>query len=158
MYWFIYMYRLKGVDDFMEKLYDIYLKTQEEGVVQVMWAQVEGIGGYWWRWWKRASLGIHRCDYLLHSTSDTESARIQQVEFNTIAASFGSLSTWTSRLHRSVCVILWWSDLIWLIWKQIHGRSIRKICTGCYQHWSTPWKSLYWMLGKRYCKCMEALW
>ncbi|KAI7877917.1 glutathione synthase [Lichtheimia hyalospora FSU 10163] len=76
------MSSLKGVDDFMEKLYDIYLKTQEEGVVQ------------------RASLGIHRCDYLLHSTSDAESARIQQVEFNTIAASFGSLSTWTSRLHR----------------------------------------------------------
>ncbi|KAI9245110.1 glutathione synthase [Phascolomyces articulosus] len=78
------MKELSGVDDFMQKLYEIYLKTKEEGVMQ------------------RASLGIHRCDYLLHAEigADTKSARIQQVEFNTIASSFGSLSTYTSQLHR----------------------------------------------------------
>ncbi|KAI8142421.1 glutathione synthase [Fennellomyces sp. T-0311] len=78
------METLAGVDDFMQKLYEIYLKTKEEGIMQ------------------RASLGIHRCDYLLHAElgADAKTARIQQVEFNTIAASFGSLSTWTSKLHR----------------------------------------------------------
>ncbi|KAI9492816.1 glutathione synthase [Zychaea mexicana] len=78
------MESLSEVDDFMQKLYDIYLKVKEEGVAQ------------------KASLGIHRCDYLLHAEpgADAKTARIQQVEFNTIASSFGSLSTWTSKLHR----------------------------------------------------------
>ncbi|KAG0165883.1 hypothetical protein DFQ28_008167 [Apophysomyces sp. BC1034] len=78
------METLSQVDDFMQKLYDIYLKVKEEGIAQP------------------ASLGIYRCDYLLHAApgADAKTARIQQVEFNTIAASFGSLSTRTSEMHR----------------------------------------------------------
>ncbi|KAI9312645.1 glutathione synthase [Dichotomocladium elegans] len=73
---------LGGVDTFMQRLYDIYLKVKEEGVAQ------------------RASLGIHRCDYMLHTVQGSDELKIQQVEFNTIASSFGSLSTYTSKLHR----------------------------------------------------------
>ncbi|CAO3613370.1 unnamed protein product [Cunninghamella blakesleeana] len=68
----------------MKRLYHIYLQVKMEGIVQ------------------SASLGIHRCDYLLHADvgADASTARIQQVEFNTIASSFGSLSTRTSGLHK----------------------------------------------------------
>ncbi|KAI8335375.1 glutathione synthetase [Chlamydoabsidia padenii] len=68
----------------MKRLYDIYVQVKTEGIAQ------------------SASLGIHRCDYLLHADvgADASSARIQQVEFNTIASSFGSLSTRTSELHK----------------------------------------------------------
>ncbi|KAF7724278.1 hypothetical protein EC973_001179 [Apophysomyces ossiformis] len=78
------METLSKVDDFMDKLYDIYLKVKKEGLAQP------------------ASLGIYRCDYLLHAPegADTKTARIQQVEFNTIAASFASLSTRASEMHR----------------------------------------------------------
>lgn len=78
------METLSQLDDFMNQLYKIYLQVKKEGVTQT------------------ASLGIHRNDYLLHAKSGAEakSAKIQQVEFNTIAASFGSLSTRTSQLHR----------------------------------------------------------
>ena len=52
--------------------------------------------------WQTASLGIHRNDYLLHAEADADAktAKIQQVEFNTVSASFGSLCTRTSELHR----------------------------------------------------------
>ncbi|KAI8081159.1 glutathione synthetase [Thamnidium elegans] len=78
------METLSQLDDFMNELYQIYLKVKEQGVAQT------------------ASLGIHRNDYLLHAKNgtDAKTAKIQQVEFNTIAASFGSLSTRTSQLHR----------------------------------------------------------
>ncbi|KAI8096912.1 glutathione synthetase [Halteromyces radiatus] len=78
------METLSQVDDFMKRLYDIYLQVKTEGIAQ------------------SASLGIHRCDYLLHADlgADAHTARIQQVEFNTIASSFGSLSTRTTELHK----------------------------------------------------------
>ncbi|KAI9361913.1 glutathione synthetase [Pilaira anomala] len=78
------METLSKLDEFMNQLYQIYLKVKKEGVAQT------------------ASLGIHRNDYLLHAKNgtDAKTAKIQQVEFNTIAASFGSLSTRTSQLHR----------------------------------------------------------
>ncbi|ORX50547.1 glutathione synthase [Hesseltinella vesiculosa] len=78
------METLSNVDDFMKQLYSIYMQVQQQGVAQ------------------SASLGIHRCDYLLHADvgQDASNARIQQVEFNTIASSFGSLSTRMGQLHR----------------------------------------------------------
>jgi hypothetical protein len=45
------------------------------------------------------TLGIHRSDYLIHAGAN-EAPKLQQVELNTIAASFSSLSTLVSRLHR----------------------------------------------------------
>ncbi|KAI8380131.1 glutathione synthetase [Blakeslea trispora] len=78
------METLSKLDDFMNQLYKIYLIVKNEGSVQT------------------ASLGIHRNDYLLHAEegADAKSAKIQQVEFNTISASFMSLSHRTSELHR----------------------------------------------------------
>ncbi|OAD73602.1 hypothetical protein PHYBLDRAFT_181285 [Phycomyces blakesleeanus NRRL 1555(-)] len=78
------METLSKVDEFMSQLYKVYLTVKNEGFAQT------------------ASLGIHRCDYLLHSDdgNDIRNAHIQQVEFNTISSSFGSLSTRTCELHR----------------------------------------------------------
>ncbi|RHZ79839.1 hypothetical protein Glove_140g141 [Diversispora epigaea] len=71
------------VDDFIEKLYNLYVTVRQEGVVQPI------------------SLGLHRSDYILHvSSNNHEEAHIQQVEFNTIASSFSSLSSLTGELHK----------------------------------------------------------
>lgn len=50
------------------------------------------------------SLGLFRSDYMVHQdTTDANSIpKIKQVEFNTIAASFGGLSAQTASLHRYV--------------------------------------------------------
>ncbi|OZJ05784.1 hypothetical protein BZG36_01294 [Bifiguratus adelaidae] len=77
------MESLTLVDDFMSSLYSIYKQVQEEGPAQTI------------------SLGLHRCDYLLHVPLGSTSTPIpQQVEFNTIASSFGALSSITGDLHR----------------------------------------------------------
>lgn len=78
------METLSKLDDFMDKLYQIYLLIEKEGVTQ------------------SARLGIHRNDYLLHvdKNGSPQSSRIQQVEINTIASSFACLSTKTTQLHR----------------------------------------------------------
>ncbi|RUS19111.1 eukaryotic glutathione synthase [Endogone sp. FLAS-F59071] len=77
---------LSQIDDFVGNLYDIYLAVRREGIAQPV------------------SLGLHRCDYLLHVPLDSNLATtipvIQQVEFNTISSSFGSLSTLTGQMHR----------------------------------------------------------
>ena len=50
---------------------------------------------------QRAYLGIHRSDYMLHQPDGaTAPEGLLQVELNTIAASFGCLSTQVSRMHR----------------------------------------------------------
>ncbi len=48
------------------------------------------------------SLGLFRSDYLVHQDASGQGAppQIKQVEFNTIASSFGGLSTRTSLLHK----------------------------------------------------------
>jgi glutathione synthase len=47
-------------------------------------------------------LGIFRSDYLLHATDPAGPLDIKQVEFNTIAASFGALSQRAGEMHRYV--------------------------------------------------------
>jgi len=71
---------LGGTDDFITNLYDIYQKVQKEGPAQ------------------NITLGIHRSDYMVHNKNNEQT--LQQVEFNTIASSFSSLSYLTSELHR----------------------------------------------------------
>jgi glutathione synthase len=50
------------------------------------------------------SLGLFRSDYMVHKDLEAESSApvSKQVEFNTIASSFGGLSFQTSLLHQSV--------------------------------------------------------
>ncbi|KAF9187147.1 hypothetical protein BGZ51_001529 [Haplosporangium sp. Z 767] len=78
------MESLSTVDDFVKRLYDLYLVVKKEGIAQP------------------ASLGIHRSDYIIHLNQgqDFSDAKIKQVELNTISVSFGSLSSLTGDLHR----------------------------------------------------------
>ena len=69
-------------DDFTRRLVEIY-------------QAIDGAG----RDVQKVHLGINRSDYMLHSEG-TASPSIKQVEINTIASSFGCLSTEVTRLHR----------------------------------------------------------
>ncbi|UNI14180.1 Glutathione synthase [Purpureocillium takamizusanense] len=71
-------------DDFIRNLWQIHLKVKQEGYTQPL------------------SLGLFRSDYMVHQDASTTppSLTAKQVEFNTIASSFGGLSCLTSKLHR----------------------------------------------------------
>lgn len=73
------------MDDFIAKLWDVHLAVKKEGYVQDL------------------SLGLFRSDYMLHQdpSQPTANPELRQVEFNTIASSFGGLSSKVSSLHRS---------------------------------------------------------
>ncbi|KAL9102234.1 MAG: hypothetical protein Q9163_002594 [Psora crenata] len=75
---------LSDVDDFIASLWGVHLAAKREGYVQDL------------------SLGIFRSDYMVHRDPNDPQAgsRIKQVEFNTIASSFGGLSAKVSALHR----------------------------------------------------------
>ncbi|KAF2158099.1 glutathione synthetase large chain [Myriangium duriaei CBS 260.36] len=75
--------RLTGVDDFTAALWNVHEKVKAEGYVQDL------------------SLGLFRSDYMVDVESETKgtTTSIKQVEFNTIASSFGGLSTQVSALH-----------------------------------------------------------
>ena len=68
-------------DPFVAKLLDIYKTVNDEGIRQ------------------NISLGINRSDYMLHN-KEGDSRKLLQVEINTIASSFGSLSTKISDMYR----------------------------------------------------------
>ena len=46
------------------------------------------------------ALGLFRSDYMVHQEDGNTTPVIKQVEFNTIASSFGGLSAQTSDLHK----------------------------------------------------------
>ncbi|KAL9593932.1 MAG: hypothetical protein Q9179_005627 [Wetmoreana sp. 5 TL-2023] len=71
------------VDDFIAKLWNVHLAVEKEGYVQDL------------------SLGLFRSDYMVHKEPEDPNAKstIKQVEFNTIASSFGGLSAKVSGLH-----------------------------------------------------------
>ncbi|KAI9834586.1 MAG: hypothetical protein M1819_002962 [Sarea resinae] len=75
---------LVEVDDFIAQLWEVHLKVKKEGYVQDL------------------SLGLFRSDYMVHVDPSSSEAKpeIKQVEFNTIASSFGGLSTRVSELHK----------------------------------------------------------
>ncbi|MCJ1351116.1 MAG: hypothetical protein MMC33_001098 [Icmadophila ericetorum] len=75
---------LLQVDDFIAKLWEIHVAVKREGYVQDL------------------SLGLFRSDYMVHvdPSKPTSPPQIRQVEFNTIASSFGGLSTRVSQLHK----------------------------------------------------------
>ncbi|WVQ97915.1 glutathione synthetase [Kwoniella sp. CBS 9459] len=71
-------------------------------------SKVDDFQGELWRGWKEVreelvqdkQLGIFRSDYLLHEEKEGEQLAVKQVEFNTIAASFGALSQRAGEMHR----------------------------------------------------------
>ncbi|KAF4816900.1 Glutathione synthetase [Colletotrichum tropicale] len=79
---------VKSGDDFIGKLWDTHLRVKKEGYTQNL------------------SLGLFRSDYLVHQdvSSGQPKRQVKQVEFNTIAASFGGLSSRTSLLHKFLSV------------------------------------------------------
>lgn len=72
--------RLVDVDEFVAGLWKVHEKVKKEGYTQDL------------------SLGLFRSDYMVHEHDSALQAK--QVEFNTIASSFGGLSLQTSLLHR----------------------------------------------------------
>ncbi|KAF2114783.1 hypothetical protein BDV96DRAFT_575882 [Lophiotrema nucula] len=80
---------LAPIDDFVEKLWNVHLEVKKEGYVQDL------------------SLGLFRSDYMVHANTDSDktSLGIRQVEFNTIASSFGGLSSKVSSMHRHLLAI-----------------------------------------------------
>ncbi|ROT38795.1 glutathione synthetase [Sodiomyces alkalinus F11] len=69
-------------DEFTSNLWDVHLRVKKEGYTQNL------------------SLGLFRSDYLVHQDLPGNEPQIKQVEFNTIAASFGGLSAQTTLLHK----------------------------------------------------------
>ncbi|KAF1851137.1 glutathione synthetase large chain [Cucurbitaria berberidis CBS 394.84] len=80
---------LLGIDDFVTKLWQTHLMVKEEGYAQDL------------------SLGLFRSDYMVHQdpSEANPAPSLKQVEFNTIASSFGGLSSQVSALHRYLLTI-----------------------------------------------------
>ncbi|TIA65621.1 glutathione synthetase large chain [Aureobasidium pullulans] len=74
---------LVEVDDFIAELWKVHQAVKKEGYAQ------------------DTTLGLFRSDYMVHLDPTQSAAKptIKQVEFNTIASSFGGLSTQVSKLH-----------------------------------------------------------
>lgn len=75
------------VDDFIKRLFKIYRRVLSEGLAQTVF------------------LGINRSDYMFDCRVDGTTA-LKQIEINTIAASFGGLSSQTPVLHQHVLKVL----------------------------------------------------
>lgn len=75
---------LIGIDDFVAKLWQTHLEVKKVGYVQDL------------------SLGLFRSDYMVHAhqSHHEDAPGLKQVEFNTIASSFGGLSSQVSALHK----------------------------------------------------------
>jgi glutathione synthase len=77
---------LLGIDSFVADLWKVHQAVAKEGYVQDL------------------ALGLFRSDYMVHFDPENTTAEpgIKQVEFNTIASSFGGLSSKVSMLHRHI--------------------------------------------------------
>ena len=75
---------LADVDDFVAKLWQTHLAVKKTGYAQDL------------------SLGLFRSDYMVHEdpSHSNPAPGLKQVEFNTIASSFGGLSSQVSAMHR----------------------------------------------------------
>jgi len=71
-------------DEFTKRLMDVFEDVLNDGIVQ------------------KAYLGVFRSDYMLHEPTggEKQAPRLQQVELNTIASSFGTLSSVVYDLHK----------------------------------------------------------
>ncbi|XP_038613157.1 glutathione synthetase [Tachyglossus aculeatus] len=75
------------MDDFVAQLFKIYKQVLKEGLAQTVF------------------LGLNRSDYMFNRGTDGPPV-LKQVEINTIAASFGGLSSKTPAVHRYVLTML----------------------------------------------------
>jgi glutathione synthetase len=80
---------LIGIDDFVAKLWQTHMEVKKIGYVQDL------------------SLGLFRSDYMVHEdrSQPKPTSGLKQVEFNTIASSFGGLSSQVSALHKHLLTL-----------------------------------------------------
>ncbi|XP_021198079.1 glutathione synthetase isoform X2 [Helicoverpa armigera] len=94
------------VDEFTRSLYDIWVKVRNEGITQSI------------------SLGLFRSDYLMHNE---DSNSIKQVEFNTVASSFGAMTSYLPTMSRYILRQLGHPDLI----KNMpENKALSGLCSG----------------------------
>ncbi|XP_039747492.1 glutathione synthetase-like isoform X2 [Pararge aegeria] len=94
------------VDEFTASLFDIWVKVRDEGMAQTL------------------SLGLFRSDYLMQNPDGN---RIKQVEFNTVASSFGALTSYLHDMTRYILRQLGQGDLI----KNMpENRALSGLCSG----------------------------
>ncbi|XP_028175877.1 glutathione synthetase-like isoform X2 [Ostrinia nubilalis] len=93
------------VDEFTANLYNIWVKVRNEGVAQTL------------------SLGLFRSDYLMQKGGN----HIKQVEFNTVASSFGAIASNLPAMSRYILRQLGHGDLI----KNMpENRALSGLCSG----------------------------
>ncbi|XP_048000920.1 glutathione synthetase-like isoform X2 [Leguminivora glycinivorella] len=94
------------VDEFTANLYEIWVKVRNEGIAQ------------------KLSLGLFRSDYLMQ---EPDVNKIKQVEFNTIASSFGAISSNLPAMNRYILRQLGYADLI----KNMpENKALSGLCSG----------------------------
>ncbi|XP_063629335.1 glutathione synthetase-like isoform X2 [Cydia splendana] len=94
------------VDEFTANLYEIWVKVRKEGIAQTL------------------SLGLFRSDYLMQQPDGN---KIKQVEFNTIASSFGAISSNLPAMNRYILRQLGCGDLI----KNMpENKALSGLCSG----------------------------
>ncbi|XP_055844624.1 glutathione synthetase-like isoform X2 [Episyrphus balteatus] len=100
------------VDEFTRNLFNVYKKVLANGIQQAT-----------------ISLGLFRSDYLAHCYEGND---IKQVEFNTIASSFGGISTHMTPLQSFVLQELDHSDKIS---KMPENKALSGLCGGMIKAW-----------------------
>ncbi|KAJ2878371.1 Glutathione synthetase [Coemansia aciculifera] len=87
---------LGSADEFTSRILAMYIRQRTLGV------------------WKPGVVGIHRSDYLIHAPDNEPDASplAKQVEFNTIASSFASLSSIVGDFHRHMLAKTGYKDLL----------------------------------------------
>ncbi|CAB3365662.1 Hypothetical predicted protein [Cloeon dipterum] len=98
------------VDHFTRRLFEIYETVRKDGITQP------------------TSLGLLRSDYLLNCDSGT----IKQVEINTVASSFGGISTHLGHYHRYVLQELGRMDMIQNL---PENHALQGLCQGMLEAW-----------------------
>ncbi|XP_060807244.1 glutathione synthetase isoform X2 [Amyelois transitella] len=93
------------VDEFTKNLYDIWVKVRNEGITQSL------------------CLGLFRSDYLMQRDGN----KIKQVEFNTIASSFGAITSNLPAMFRYILRSMGYGDII----KNMpENRALSGLCAG----------------------------
>ncbi|CAH0696373.1 unnamed protein product [Spodoptera exigua] len=94
------------VDEFTKNLYDIWVKVRNEVITQSV------------------SLGLFRSDYLMQNK---EHNKIKQVEFNTVASSFGAMTSFLPTMSRYILRQLGHTELI----KNMpENKALSGLCSG----------------------------
>nr|XP_025037227.1 glutathione synthetase isoform X1 [Pelodiscus sinensis] len=94
-------------DDFTAQLFKIYTQVLKEGLVQVSQRESSPSSPPFFPKGSLGTvfLGINRSDYMIDHGADGTPA-LKQIEINTIAASFGGLTSRTTAVHRHVLNVL----------------------------------------------------